>query len=91
MDYFRRLIDLLTNIVSDLDKDVNFYLMDTNLFPCIAEKISQISRLALNIRDVKNDPLLYEGYQQEISDIRNAFISTLVNLSNPQFHHDAFF
>lgn len=40
MDYLISNVDLLTNVVSDNDKDVNMYLMDTSIFSDVCEKIS---------------------------------------------------
>ncbi len=43
IQYLRVNIDLLTNIISDEDEDINLYLLDTSIFMDIASKITQIA------------------------------------------------
>lgn len=40
IEYFKTLLDLLTNITACQDDDFNYYLVDTEIFGLIAEKIT---------------------------------------------------
>ena len=39
----------------------------------------------------QNDEEIRNRFEQELDNIRDAFISTLLNLSKPDYHNDAFF
>lgn len=46
MDYFMKIIDLLTNMTADEDHNLNLYLIDSNILHVVVAKINDLSNEA---------------------------------------------